>query len=180
METRNKKTGQFKPTDEVRRFWSKVAIKDSNSCWEWTAGLFDKGYGAFWRNIRKANVHASNFSFELHCGPVPKGMHVCHRCDNRKCVKPSHLFLGTPKDNALDMIKKKRHQHGASHWAKKKPELIQKGKRVWNSKLTDDAVREARALRNAGAKISDIAKKLGVNAWTIHNAIIGKTWGHVT
>jgi hypothetical protein len=90
---------------EVARFWESVA--KAEGCWEWTALLKRNGYGSFYRN-RGVKVAAHRYSWELHHGPVPDGLFVCHRCDNPKCVRPDHLFLGTHRDNMDDMWAKGR------------------------------------------------------------------------
>lgn len=94
------------------RFWLKVDRSDTNGCWEWTGTKRGYGYGAF--AYQGVTVVASRFSYELHYGPIPDGMLVLHRCDNPACVNPSHLFLGTNKDNTRDMIDKGRQGFGGN------------------------------------------------------------------
>lgn len=88
----------------VKSFWSKV--DKSGECWVWTASKTN-GYGQFLADGKRTIAH--RFSYELHYGPIPDGLFICHHCDNRRCVRPDHLFLGTNRDNNLDMIAKERH-----------------------------------------------------------------------
>lgn len=67
------------------------------------------GYGQFNTSIKLVRAH--RFSYELHFGKIPQGMFVCHKCDIPNCVNPEHLFLGTPKDNTQDCIRKGRFNH---------------------------------------------------------------------
>jgi HNH endonuclease len=88
------------------RFLSHVQ-KHPFHCWLWTGPTHGNGYGEFMFHRKRYSAH--RFSFRLYNGTIRKGLHVLHRCDNPPCVRPSHLFLGTPADNWRDMIAKGHH-----------------------------------------------------------------------
>ena len=152
-------TAKMKTTEQY--FWEKVK-KTLFGCWEWQAGCFDSGYGAFHIPSKKM-VRAHRFSWELHFGPIPEGMKVLHDCDNKRCIRPSHLWLGTNADNSKDMVNKKRQAFGTQHG------------RV---KLTDGIVLKAREQAKV-IPISFLAKKYNVSCQTMWEAVRGKTWKHL-
>jgi hypothetical protein len=87
------------------RFWEKV--NKAGECWEWTACRHHQwGYGHVRVGGKLEAAH--RVSWEMHNGPIPDGLLVCHHCDNPKCVRPAHLFLGTGTDNSRDMHAKGR------------------------------------------------------------------------
>lgn len=151
---------EVRPVTE--RFWKKVDKRGPNDCWPWTAHT-KSGYGEL--RIDGANVYAHRFSWELHNGPIPDGMFVCHSCDRKRCTNPNHLFIGTPQENIQDMLDKERQQRGTRHW---------------RSKLTPEDVRRIRALRETGMILEDIAAQIGVSRTTVWTIVKGKTWSHVT
>lgn len=85
-----------------KRFYEKVEMIPFHPCWEWVASRFPSGYGAF----DKKTAH--RFSYRIHNGPIPKGLHVRHTCDNRGCVNPKHLAVGTHQDNMDDRTERNR------------------------------------------------------------------------
>ena len=89
----------------MKRFWDKVEKTDG--CWMWTASTFNDGYGKF--KFEGKNRRAHRMSWIIENGEIPEGMLVMHSCDNPLCVNPSHLSLGTPKENTRDMVNKNRH-----------------------------------------------------------------------
>jgi len=154
------------------RFWSKVAKAADNQCWEWNAAKDPSGYGAFKFNGKKTNAH--RVAYELEHGPITKDMEICHTCDNRSCVNPNHLFLGTRSDNMLDAYRKGR-----------LPQAFNKGgidrrpdDRAFHAKLTDDQVVEIRNIVRSGAKITytELGERYGVHRTTIGRIIPGDRW----
>ena len=88
------------------RFWSKVDIKGPDECWEWKAYISTKGYGRIYAHNKVEGAH--RIAWELTNGPIPSNKLVLHKCDNRKCVNPNHLYLGTHSDNICDAVERKR------------------------------------------------------------------------
>lgn len=97
--------------DYWTRFWEKVV--KSGDCWEWTAAKNAAGYGRYWNEL------AHRVSYKFYYKTVEDGMLVCHKCDNPSCVKPTHLFVGTPQDNMNDKVSKGRGYFGEEHHSAK-------------------------------------------------------------
>jgi hypothetical protein len=115
--------------DMEEKFWSHVfPMMDDRGCWEWV-GANKEGYGivGFWDSKKKITrtVKAHRISWELKNGPIPKlaGIHggvIRHTCDNRSCVNPNHLLLGTQADNVKDQVERGRLNYWAAHAANRK------------------------------------------------------------
>lgn len=100
----------------MSRLMGKFVVADSG-CHEFTGFLLPNGYGRIGGGDGKTWL-AHRMSWTCHFGPIPAGIQVLHRCDNRKCIRPEHLFLGTQADNMQDMIAKGRHRGTKANWAK--------------------------------------------------------------
>jgi hypothetical protein len=120
---------------------------------------------------------AHRVSYEMHVGPIPDGHFVCHRCDNKLCVNPDHLFVGTHKDNMRDMAMKGRAASGLRHGRYTKPESILRGELNPNSKLTaEEASRIRDVYAKGGSSLSKLAAEFNVSKRTIHNVVQGIIW----
>lgn len=99
----------MKPWEE--RFWRKVDRR-ADACWEWQGRVAWNGYGAFDMTVdgRNSPQRAHRMAYLATFGAIPPGLDVCHHCDNRRCVRPDHLFVGTRKDNMQDAVRKGRVQ----------------------------------------------------------------------
>lgn len=160
--------------------------KTRDGCWEWTGALNGAGYGI--TRVKGTSYRAHRYSYQIHVGPIPKGMLICHKCDNPKCVRPDHLFVGTPKDNSQDMVSKGRNMHkvcpetlarGDRNGTRTHPETVRKGEKIEWHKLNDKAVLEIRKRFSEGEPAVDLAKEYGVHKSCIYKAIYHLTWKHL-
>lgn len=125
--------------DPVKRFYQFCEKNPNNDCVEWNGEIIHNGYGRFSVNCKKTLAH--RFSYELNNGKIPYGMLICHSCDNRKCVNPKHLFIGTTEQNIKDMLIKKRHAYGErQRCAKLKLKDVIKIKKMINKGLSDKCI----------------------------------------
>ena len=150
----------------MQRFWNKVNKDGPNGCWEWTAAVCRRGYGRFRLDGKLRQAHC--VSWMLKHGPIPagEGYHgtcVLHRCDNRRCVNPAHLFLGTHADNMRDMTEKSRTADRA-------------GESNGNAKLTEADIPTIRADKRIQRVI---AAEYGVSPQHIERIKNRKTWKHI-
>ena len=165
METPKSKKRGPKPRSLEERFWAKVDRRGDSECWNWTAGGNQYGYGRIHalRPKRKL-LQAHRVSFELAHGSIPEGLHVCHRCDNRKCCNPSHMFLGTNIDNHADKVSKGRQA---------------RGDRLPQTKLIETDVTAIRCLIRDGVTQKEIASRFSISQSVISEINTNKAWAHL-
>lgn len=152
---------------DIERFWSKVDKTDG--CWGWAGGKNAQGYGQFY--FRDSWVLAHRASWMIANGPIPKGMFVCHHCDNPQCVRPDHLFAGTNLDNVRDSVRKGRHIFAGRHGSR--------GESNNAARLTEQIVREIRAAHAGGETQDSICRRLGILPGHMSKIINGSLWRHV-
>lgn len=148
----------LKLADELgpeRLFWPKVLILGPEECWNWAAGTFSHGYGKFSQGIKYSlSPYAHIASYQLHNSDYDLSKFVCHRCDNKLCVNPKHLFLGTAQDNVTDMISKGRNYHKVS------PE-------------------EVISIREDTRTLKLIAEEYNMSHQQVSNIKLRKSWKHI-
>ena len=140
--------------EDKERFWSHV--DKTNECWLWTGCSISKGYGHFWRG--KTSEKSHRVSYILSNGSIPKGMFICHTCDNPPCVNPEHLYAGTCSQNSIDMVSRNRSK---------------------SQKLKVSDIPVIISL-NDTLNYREISEIYGVNPITIGDIFRGETWSHVT
>jgi hypothetical protein len=150
--------GQLLNSDTKERFWSKVDVQEPDNCWNWKEAISNSGYGRIRINYKLYSSH--RIAWEAINGPIPKGKMVLHKCDNKLCCNPAHLYCGTQKDNMHD---KTVRYNG--------PYLGGEGRQP---KLREDEVRLIRELWGDGRKSihqADIAKMFKVSPPTISRIV---------
>jgi HNH endonuclease len=143
--------------DLEQAFWKYVGKR--TGCWNWKASVGNHGYGQLTFLQQKYTAH--RLSWELNRGPIPDGLCVLHHCDNRRCVNPDHLFLGTRAENLVDMTQKGRRARGASH-----------GRR----RLTESQVKQVLA---SNESVKTLAQALGVTDSAIYLIKNRQRWAHL-
>ena len=155
-------------TPDIHRFMNMFQVDESTNCWNWTLSTDYQGYGQFkyfdYDKNKWYKERSNRASFKLFKGPITNGLCVLHHCDNPKCVNPLHLYLGTPRDNANDMVKRDRQRKGENHT---------------NHKLTDEIVSWMRLQPEIYGCFGKWARMFEVNRATIIHAYRGKTWKHL-
>ena len=147
----------------LARFFSRVNYGAAGECWNWMHDLNSTGYGKF--SLNNKTMMAHRVAFQIFGEAIPKGKVVCHSCDNRRCVNPAHLWLGTQSDNLKDAVKKGR--------------MFRPDARAslnGNTKLNWDDVREIRRQVLSGIRKADVARYFGVSNSTISNISNNQTW----
>jgi len=169
-------SGRSRPV--IERFWE--SVNKTDGCWFWTRSVMHGGYGSF--KVRsKTNIRAHRFSWELVNGPVADGLWVLHKCDTPRCVRPDHLFLGTPKDNIADAVRKGRMAsvRNGRHNSIVRPDCIQRGQKNAAARLTDKNVLEIRQLVIT-VPSRTLARRFGVTQSMIRQIARRDAWKHLT
>lgn len=146
-------------------FWSKVLKSDNDKCWEWQGKIKPNGYGMF--AYKKKYWYVHRLAYILSIGEIPQNKQINHRCDNRKCCNPHHLYAGTHKENTQDMIQRNRIN----------PPI---GERNAFHKLTSSDVlyiREEAQTRNTTRR--QLAKQFQVSLTTIQAIVKRRKWKHI-
>lgn len=146
--------------DRFLSFYNPATITD---CWPWTGPHDKDGYGVITSENRRHQYRANRVTYEFTIGPIPNGKLVLHRCDNRSCVNPDHLFAGTVQENNQDKLTKGRHAHGVTHG---------------RAKISEQDVRLIREL-GASQNIYEIAPQFDLDPRTIRDILDHKTWKHL-
>ena len=142
-------------------------------CWEWQGGGGNDEYGRL--SYRNTRVYTHRLSWLLHYGTIPTSLCVLHKCDNRRCVRPDHLFLGTKGDNWRDACLKRR------AWVYTTPEKLARGERNGQAKLTAvQALDIYERVQQGTRSQKGLARDYHVSKFAIYAIVRGLTWGHIT
>ncbi len=177
-----RKRRSMTPSERAERFWSRVDVRSKDECWNWLGHILThSGYGQYHNGTKKMLAH--RMSWELTFGPIPNGpgyhgFCVCHSCDNKPCVNPTHLFLGTQLDNMRDCKAKGRKAQGDKHWTRLYPGS-NCGEANGRAKLNEQSVKAIRLRTAAGETRSSLSRVYGVSRQVILCVVSGRNWAHV-
>ena len=153
---------------EIAQFWASVKNATPSECWEWQGSINHAGYGRWRKTGPLQDEMAHRLSWRIHRGCIPKGLCVCHHCDNPPCVNPDHLWLGTRAMNNRD-----RAQKGRSHG----PLIMLRGEKSPNAKLTAEDVKVIRSMHKPNEfGYLRLGRIFGVSKAAIHQIITRNTW----
>ena len=165
--------GHQRRRDALTRFREKVSRGSVDECWPWQAGRNSFGYGYFRYNGRHLRAHrvAYQLANNLPVGSDTGSLFVCHRCDNRACCNPAHLFLGTTDDNMRDAANKGRMSQGEEH--RRACELTKsRGSRHHDALFTDSQVAIVRDLyASSNVSQAQLAARYGTTQQTISGIV---------
>ena len=140
-------------------------VDKTNTCWNWTRDVYNYGYGKLSIG-RGKQTRAHRYVYIKQFGEIPEGMNVLHKCDNPRCVNPSHLFLGTQKDNVIDMMSRGRGGYKTFF-----------GENHANSKLTMEKASEIRDMYKTGRYFQrEIGERFGISQAVVSKIIMGTSW----
>ena len=152
-----------RPETPIRyRLLAKIDFDATPGCWEWSGAKVQQGYGLIKRKDG-AQLRAHRVAYELAYGEIPAGMFVCHRCDNPRCIRPSHLFLGSHDENMADMVIKNRVARMC-------------GESNGSAKLGSDEVISIRAIVDS---YSRIARRFGISPSAVGLIKRRERWAHL-
>ena len=149
-----------------KRFWGSLRTHPTTGCMERVYGRGYQGYGC--TTIKapgRVMLGTHRMAWLLAHGSIPRGAYILHRCDNKLCCNPAHLYLGSPKDNGRDSVNRGQQVRGEDHWC---------------AKLTEKAVKEIRAKHATGKySLKDLGDEYGVVYSAIGYVVHRKAWKHV-
>jgi hypothetical protein len=154
----------------AERFWAKAIPEPNTGCWLWGGSIAPIGYGS--ARARGVTINAHRAAFLLAHGSLAPGIETAHRCDQRACVNPDHLFPATHKENLVDCSRKGRMNKptGEKHW---------RHGQTGNTKFAEEQVLEMRARARLGESAASLARRFDCQRVTVRLVVRGVRWGHV-
>lgn len=166
-------------SDVISRLYDKINVRSEDDCWLWKAARNPDGYGKFSLQGRTIGAHRAILTLKLG-RDIAEGLQACHRCGNRRCANPHHIYEGSPSQNAADRETHGTAARGERSGARKHRERMARGEQHGRAKISAARVEELRHQYATGHfTCGDLAREVDVSPSAVNRIVTGHSWQHL-